>query len=78
MRSDPTRAEEYRRAYDAWQEQLGALHRYFLEGETLAPPQLKGLLNREARAKERYDAARLALLGLDGALSQDDPFANVG
>jgi hypothetical protein len=76
MRIDPTRAEQYRRAYDAWQEQLGALHRYFLEGETLAPPQLKGLLNREARAKERYDAARLALLGLDGA--SKDPFENVG
>ena len=66
MRSDPTRAEEYRRAYDAWQEQLGALHRYFLEGEALAPPQLKGLLNREARAKERYDEARRRLIGIDG------------
>ena len=77
MRIDPTRAEEYRRAYEAWQEQLGSLHRYVLEGEALEPPKLKGLLNREARAKERYDAARLALLGLDGASAADDPFANV-
>jgi hypothetical protein len=28
------------------------------------PPRLKGLLNREARAKARYDEARLRLLGL--------------
>ena len=26
---------------------------------------MKGLLNREARAKERYDEARLRLLGID-------------
>ena len=29
--------------------------------------ELKGLLNREARAKERSDAARLALLGIPAA-----------
>ncbi len=78
MRIDPKRAEEYREAYDAWQEQLQALHRTLLDGAALEPPKLKGLLNREARAKERYDAARLALLGLDGASEEDDPFANVG
>ena len=33
----------------------------------MEPPKLKGLLNREAGAKERYDAARQALLGLGGA-----------
>ena len=75
MRVDPKRAEEYRRAYEAWQEQLAALHRVLLEGERLEPPKLKGLLNREARAKERYDAARLALLGLG---AQEDPFARAG
>jgi hypothetical protein len=78
MRIDPEKAAEYRQAYEAWQEQLGALHRYFLEGEALEPPKVKGLLNREARAKERYDAARLALLGLDGAASEGDPFASAG
>lgn len=56
--------ELYREAYEAWQEQLQALHRVLLEGERLEPPKLKGLLNREARAKERYDAARRKLLGL--------------
>jgi hypothetical protein len=78
MRVDPKRQEEYRQAYQAWQEQLQGLHRVFLEGEPLEPPKLKGLLNREARAKERYDAARLVLLGLDGALGSDGPFANAG
>ena len=77
MRVDPQRQEEYRRAYQAWQEQLQAFHRVLLEGEAMEPPKLKGLLNREARAKERYDAARLALLGLAGARG-DDPFAGVG
>ncbi len=76
MRIDPQRQEEYRQAYQAWRDQLGTLHRVFLEGEAMEPPKLKGLLNREARAKERYDTARLALLGIaeqQGA----DPFANV-
>ena len=71
---NPQQQDEYRNAYDAWREQIEALHRVFLEGEKLEPPKLKGLLNREARAKERYDAARLSLLGLSGA--QDDPFAS--
>ena len=78
MRVDPQRQDEYRQAYEAWQEQLQALHRVVLDGEATEPPKLKGLLNREARTKERYDAARLALLGLDGALAEDDPFGNVG
>ena len=55
---------EYRQAYKDWTEQLEAVHRLLLEGERLEPPKLKGLLNREARAKERYDAARRRLLGL--------------
>ena len=75
MPADPQRQEEYRQAYQVWQEQLESLHRVFLDGESMEPPKLKGLLNREARAKERYDAARLALLGLGGA-QEDDPFAN--
>ncbi len=75
MHADPERQEEYRGAYQAWQEQLLALHRVFLEGESLEPPKLKGLLNREARTKERYDAARLALLGIGEA--RDEPFVGV-
>lgn len=56
--------QQYREAYADWQEQLTALHQVLLDGERLEPPKLKGLLHREARAKERYDAARRSLLGL--------------
>jgi hypothetical protein len=76
VRVEAKHQQEYREAYDAWREQLETLHRVFLEGQPLDPPQLKGLLNREARAKERYDAARLALLGLHGG-GDDDPFGSV-
>ena len=38
--------------------------RGLLDGERLHPTQVKGLLNREARAKERYDEARRRLLGI--------------
>jgi hypothetical protein len=75
MRVEPKRAEEYRQAYEGWQEQLQTLHRVFLNGERMEPPKLKGLLNREARAKERYDGARVALLGTPGGPSDGDPFA---
>lgn len=76
MRVEPERREEYRRAYEAWRTQLETLHRVLLDGERMEPPKLKGLLNREARAKARYDAAREALLGLGGE-ETDDPFASV-
>ena len=72
---DPERAEEYRTAWEAWKRQAAALHRVFLDGEPMGPPQLKGLLNREARAKARYDAARLALLGIPAGAEPDAPEA---
>jgi hypothetical protein len=56
--------QDYREAYEAWQKQVLDLHKVLLQGERLDPPQLKGLLNREARAKERYDSARKRLLGI--------------
>lgn len=56
--------QEYIEAYEAWQAHLADLHRVLLEGQRLEPPKLKGLLNREARSKERYDQARRQLLGL--------------
>jgi hypothetical protein len=56
--------QEYLEAYRAWLGQLEDVHRVLLEGQRLEPPKLKGLLNREARAKERYDMARRQLLGL--------------
>lgn len=75
--ADDATAREYREAWDAWQKQLDALHRVFLDGEPLRPDAMKGLLNREARAKDRYDAARRKLLGLDDAplgAGGDNPF----
>ena len=56
---------DYREAYADWQAQLAKLHSFFLDGERLTPQQIKGLLNREARAKQRYDGARLRLLGIE-------------
>ncbi len=55
---------EYRSAYETWSAQLTDLHKGLLDGARLEPPKLKGLLNREARAWERYDEARKRLLGI--------------
>jgi len=55
--------QDYIEAYRAWTGHLEDLHKVLLEGQRLEPPKLKGLLNREARAKERYDTARRQLLG---------------
>lgn len=57
--------EAYREALGGWQAQLDRVHALLLDDERLPPDQIKGLLNREARAKERYDAARRVLLGID-------------
>lgn len=62
-RDDPKQA--YREAYENWQRQLARVHALLLEGERLPPEQIKGLLNREARAKLRYDEARRRLLGIE-------------
>lgn len=66
----------YREAYDAWQRQLAGLHEVFLERKRLDPVRLKGLLNRESRAKRKYDLARLHLLGIEeedvGAFDDED------
>ena len=64
VRVDPEVATAYREAWQRWQAQLETLHDVFLEQQPLDPPRLKGLLNREARAKDAYDAARLRLLGI--------------
>ena len=70
--SDERRAA-YLKAYEDWQKQLASLHEVVLDGtKKLAGDQMKGLLNREARAKERYDEARLRLLGV--APTDESPF----
>jgi hypothetical protein len=61
---DDDARKAYSEAWKAWQKQLERLHAFFLDGERIDPPVLKGLLNREARAKEQYDVARRRLLGI--------------
>jgi hypothetical protein len=62
---DSETVSEYREAYETWQKHLSGLHAFMLEGQRLDPIRIKGLLNREARAKRRYDQARLKLLGIE-------------
>jgi len=75
-RVDPATADAYRAAWDDWQKQLEHVHRVLLDGEPLTPERFKGLLNREARAKDRYDAARLRLLGLESPLATPQDGSN--
>jgi len=74
MTSDDDKVPAYREAYENWQKQLSGLHEVFLEGKRLDPVRLKGLLNRESRAKRKYDEARLRLLGIeeDSAFGDDE------
>ena len=73
MKVSDERVRAYREAYDDWQRKLGELHEVLLDGtRTPVGDQFKGLLNREARAKEKYDQARLELLGI--APAGDSPF----
>jgi len=73
---DEETGRAYREAWDAWRKQIEHVHRVFLEGEALRPDAIKGLLNRESRAWEKYEAARERLLGLREAPAQssDNPF----
>lgn len=73
MKVSDERRAAYLAAYNDWQTKLRELHDVFLDGvRTPIGDQFKGLLNREARAKEKYDKARLALLGI--AAAGDSPF----
>ena len=70
---DPETIADYKAAYDAWQKQLSGVHDFLLGGKRPANPlQIKGLLNREARAKRNYDVARLRLLGIEDDSAADD------
>jgi hypothetical protein len=62
---DSETVSAYREAYEQWQKHLSAMHAFLLEGQRLDPIRIKGLLNREARAKRRYDLARFKLLGIE-------------
>ena len=56
---------QYMAAYSTWIKQIEAVHNFLFEETVLYPDKIKGLLNREANAKQKYDLARLRLLGLD-------------
>jgi hypothetical protein len=74
---DPATAAAYNEAWEAWKKQIEHVHAVFLGEEKLRPDALKGLLNRESRAKEKYDTARLRLLGLEApaeAPAGENPF----
>ena len=62
---DEDAKQQYRDALETWQQQLDGVHALLLDGERIPPDQIKGLLGREARAKERYDRARQKLLGIE-------------
>ena len=55
----------YQEAYETWQRHLAPLHEFFIEKKRIDPLRLKGVLNREARSKRKYDQARLRLLGIE-------------
>jgi hypothetical protein len=62
----------YQEAYDTWQKHLAAMHEVLIDHKRVPPIQIKGILNREARSKHRYDAARLRLLGIEEDALFDD------
>jgi hypothetical protein len=74
MAESEDKVAAYREAYETWQRHLAALHEFFLEKKRIDPLRLKGVLNREARSKRKYDQARLRLLGIeeDAPLFEDD------
>jgi hypothetical protein len=65
MSESEDKVAAYKAAYETWQRHLAALHEFFLEKKRIDPLRLKGVLNREARSKRRYDQARLRLLGIE-------------
>lgn len=65
MSESEDKVAAYQEAYETWQRHLAPLHEFFLEKKRIDPLRLKGVLNREARSKRRYDQARLRLLGIE-------------
>ena len=66
--------QTYREALADWERKRDDVHRLLLEDQRMPPDRIKGLLNREARAKEKYDLERRRLLGIpdDGDEFADD------
>ena len=65
MKVSEERRTGYLKAYEDWHRKLSDLHEVLLDGtRTPVGDQFKGLLNREARAFEAFQQARLELLGI--------------
>jgi hypothetical protein len=57
--------ERYLDAFNYWQQMLTNLHAIlFDEKEVKDPSVIKGALNREARAKEKYEEQRKEIFGI--------------
>ena len=75
MQVSEDRRKAYLQAYEDWHQKLLDLHAVLIDGtRQAAGDQMKGLLNREARAKARFDEARLALIGVPSP--DDSPFGD--
>ena len=68
MRIDPQRREEYRAAYQMWQEQLQVLHRVFLEDEAVQKMMFVDVERRVEKVRLRW--WMLLLVGLAAVLSE--------
>ncbi len=75
MKVSDDRRKAYLNVYEDWQRKLGEMHDVLLDGtHTPVGDQFKGLLNREARAFEKFQNARLDLLGIPSA--DESPFGD--
>jgi hypothetical protein len=75
MKVSEERRKAYLDVYEDWQRKLGEMHEVLLDGtRTPVGDQFKGLLNREARAFEKFQQVRLELLGIPSA--EDSPFGD--
>lgn len=74
MAADEATIQAYRAAWERWQADLQQLHDVLLDGKQLDPMRRIALLRRESHSKERYEAARAALLGTPAPNEDDSPF----
>jgi hypothetical protein len=65
MNKNAEEVASYLEAYEYWQDAVQKLHHIlFDENSTNDPAKIKGALNREIRAKEKYETARKNILGI--------------
>tara|TARA_Y100001970_G_scaffold233674_1_gene291421 strand:- start:3979 stop:4179 length:201 start_codon:yes stop_codon:yes gene_type:complete len=65
MNKNVEEVASYLEAYEYWQDAVQKLHHIlFDENSTNDPAKIKGALNREIRAKEKYENARKKILGI--------------